>query len=345
LRRSQPTGAARSVLGFGFAAAFLISAYALVPGFTDGDPTAQSQCVDDACELSVDGSAAASNAFQAAAVGATGSSGASPCPYCGQDANLWRAQTAVQPPEIGGKAAAVVEASCGMLVYGLNQDVRFPPASLVKMATALVVSDIAKLDDRVTVQINGWNLAAEDGSSIMGLVEGMNLSVEELLYGMLLPSGNDAALALAEHLGGNGRVVGLMNQRVQRLGLQNTQFTNVDGRHNPDLYSTAFDMTVIGREMMANAKLREIASTQRFTPAWSGGQIWNGNYLLYIYPGTLGVKTGYTEEANSTIVAAVERDGRTLDASILGSWDAYWDAMRLFNWAFANTTSTCRSNS
>jgi D-alanyl-D-alanine carboxypeptidase len=232
-----------------------------------------------------------------------------------------------------------------MLVYGLNQDVRFPPASLVKMATALVVSDIAKLDDRVTVQINGWNLAAEDGSSIMGLVEGMNLSVEELLYGMLLPSGNDAALALAEHLGGNGRVVGLMNQRVQRLGLQNTQFTNVDGRHNPDLYSTAFDMTVIGREMMANAKLREIASTQRFTPAWSGGQIWNGNYLLYIYPGTLGVKTGYTEEANSTIVAAVERDGRTLYASILGSWDAYWDAMRLFNWAFANTTSTCRSNS
>jgi D-alanyl-D-alanine carboxypeptidase len=249
------------------------------------------------------------------------------------------------PPQIGGRTAALVEGSCGVLIYGLNQDERVPPASLAKMATALVVMDAGRLDDRVTVNVNGWAMAAEDGSSIMGLEEGMNLSVEELLYGMLLPSGNDAALALAEYLGGTARVVGLMNQRAQRLGLRSTQFTNVDGRHNPDLYSTAFEMTVLGREMMANPKLREIASTQRFTPGWSGSQLWNGNYLLYIYPGTLGVKTGYTEEANSTIVAAVERAGRTLYASVMGSWDAYWDAMRLFDWAFNNTSSICNSHS
>ena len=265
--------------------------------------------------------------------------------YCGQDARRWQSQTSVRPPEIDSRNAVVMEAACGAMVYGLNQDERRPPASLVKIATALTVMDLARLDDRVAVNINGWDLAAEDGSSIMGLEKGMNLSVEDLLYGLLLPSGNDAALALADQLGGSARLVGRMNERAQKLGLQNTHFTNVDGRHNPDQYASAFDIAYLGRELMANAKLRQIVGTQRYMPHWNGIELWNGNYLHYIFPGTIGVKTGYTEEALSTIVAAVERDGRALYAAVLGSKDAYWDAMRLFNWAFANTKSVCPGNS
>jgi serine-type D-Ala-D-Ala carboxypeptidase (penicillin-binding protein 5/6) len=297
-------------------------------------------CAGPDCEAAKSSQPVDGDISKAAAVSAP-----PPCPYCNQDPNRWRSQTGVNPPEIGGKTAAVIEGACGALIYGLKQDERAPPASLVKIGTALVVMDLAKLEDRVPISIDGWSLSAEDGSSIMGLEVGMNLSVEELLYGLLLPSGNDAALALADHLGGSAKVVALMNQRVERLGLHNTQFTNVDGRHNPGLYSSAFDMATLGREMMANPKLKQIAGTQRFMPNWNGPQLWNGNYLLYIYPGTLGVKTGYTEEASSTIVAAVERDGRTLYASVFGSWDAYWDVIRLFNWAFLNTRSTCPGNS
>lgn len=264
-----------------------------------------------------------------------------PCPYCDQNPAAWASQTGVAPPEMGGRAAAVVEGACGALIYGLNQDERLPPASLVKIATALVVMDVANLNDRLDIRTNGWDLSAEDGSSIMGLEAGMNLSVEEVLYGLLLPSGNDAALELAQRFGGMDAFVERMNRRAQALGLRNTNFTNADGRDNDRQYSSVFDMIVMGRELMANPKLANIVGTQSFRPDWSGTTLWNGNYLHYIYPGTLGVKTGFTERANSTIVAAAQRDGRVLYASSFGSWDAYWDAIRLLNWAFENTRSTC----
>ena len=331
---------ARTLFFLGSVIAFIGSAYLLVSNPSGSEAPLSETCEGSDCFSVEQRLTKSEDVSKAAAI-----TSPPPCPYCGQDPNRWAAQTSVKPPEIDTKNAALLEGSCGALIYGLNQDQRRPPASLVKIATAMAVSSLGRLDDRAQININGWDLAAEDGSSIMGLEAGMSLTVEELLYGLLLPSGNDAALALAEHLGGSARVVSLMNQNVQRLGLHNTQFTNVDGRHNPDLYSTAFDMAYLGREMMADQKLKQIAGTQKFRPNWNGTELWNGNYLHYIFPGTIGVKTGYTEEAGSTIVAAVERDGRTLYAAVLGSWDAYWDAMRLFNWAFANTRSTCSGTS
>lgn len=264
-----------------------------------------------------------------------------PCPYCHQDAKLWQKQTSVAPPEIGGEAAAVVEAACGTLILGLNQDQRLPPASLTKIATALVVVGRARLSDRVAIALNGWDLAAADDSSIMGLEAGMSLTVEELLYGLLLPSGNDAALALAGHLGGKERFVALMNQRVAQLGLKNTRFSNPDGRHDDGLYSSALDMALLGRELLLIPALRKIVGTQTFRPNWNGQLLWNGNYLLYYYPGAIGVKTGYTEQANNTIVGAAERDGRVLIATVLATWNPYGDARRLLDWAFANTRPAC----
>jgi D-alanyl-D-alanine carboxypeptidase (penicillin-binding protein 5/6) len=264
-----------------------------------------------------------------------------PCAYCGQDAQRWRSLTDKPPPEIGGKSAALIEGSCGTMVYGLRPDDRLPPASLTKVVSAMVTVDRAALDEPVDVTINGWDLAADDGSSIMGIEAGMRLPVRDLLYGMLLASGNDAALALAQHLGGVSHFVDLMNAKVQQLGLTNTHFVNPDGRDTPDHYSTALDMALLGREFLAYPVLQEAATTQQYQPHWDGPAIWNDNWLLYNYDGAVGVKIGYTEQADFTIVAAARRGGRLLVVSVFGSWNLYLDSVRLLDWAFKNTKPAC----
>lgn len=269
---------------------------------------------------------------------------AKPCPYCDQDAGAWREQTRTAPPAINGAAAAVVEGGCGRLVYGLRQDERLPPASLTKIVTALAVVEEANLGDSVPITVNGWDLVIEDGSSVMGLEAGMVLSVGDLLYGLLLPSGNDAALALAQHLGGSQRLIELMNQRVTRLGLVNSRFMTPDGRDARGQYSSALDLALLGREFLANPELRRISASPSYKPDWPGDVLWNGNYLLQAYPEAFGVKIGYTEEAGFTIVAAAERKGRDLLVTVLGSSEVYADASRLFDWAFANTRSICRGD-
>jgi D-alanyl-D-alanine carboxypeptidase len=264
-----------------------------------------------------------------------------PCPGCGQDESLWRLLTANPPPELLGQAGALVEASCGRMIFGKDSAGRRPAASLVKIATALVVVDQHRLSDVVDIQINGWDLAAEDGSSIMGLVAGMQLPVEELVWGLLLMSGNDAANELARHFGGVERLVALMNAKAASLGLTSTQFRNAHGLDADGAYSTAFELTVMGRTLLADPLLSTMVVTQHHPTTWKPDGIWNGNWLLYIYPEAIGIKTGYTEAAGGTIVAAATRDGRTLVASVLNSADVFWDSMRLFNWAFANTQKAC----
>ena len=264
-----------------------------------------------------------------------------PCPYCGQNDALWRTQTSVKPPAVSAKSTAVVESACGVLVYGISENERLPPASLTKIVTAMAVVEQARLSDQVNVAVNGWDLVTEDGSSVMGLEAGMTLSVQDLLYGLLLPSGNDAALALADYVGGRQRLVDLMNKRVSRLGLTNTRFVNPDGRDAPGQYSTAFDMALLGRDLLADTLLRKIASASSYQPDWPGGVLWNGNYLLQAYRGAIGIKIGYTDEAGYTMVAAARRDGRELIVSVLGSTDLYNDAASLLDWAFINTKQTC----
>jgi D-alanyl-D-alanine carboxypeptidase len=193
----------------------------------------------------------------------------------------------------------------------------------------------------VDIRINGWDLAAEDDSTIMGLEAGMRLPVRDLLYGMLLASGNDAALALADHLGGTQQFVALMNAEARERGLTNTNFVTPDGRHHDAHFSTTFDMAVLGRALLEVPALRQAVSTQTYMPQWDGQLIWNNNYMLYNFPGTVGVKTGYTEQAEYTIVAAVEREGRLLIVSVFGSWNLYLDSMRLLDWAFVHTRPAC----
>lgn len=248
----------------------------------------------------------------------------------------------VRPDDIMGRAAAMIEEPCGASLYDYNAHERRAPASLTKIATALVALEGADLSEMVDVRVDGAELAATTDSTVMGLEPGQQLSVRDLLYGLLLPSGNDAAIAIAEHVGGSAAAfVGLMNSKIEQLGLRDTHFTSPHGLDDPGTYTSAFDMAVLGRELMRQPELATIVSTRVYQPAWDGPPLWNGNRLLYLYPEAVGVKIGFTDNAGGTIVAAAERDGRQLIVSVLGSAGIYQDAITLLEWAFSNVPSVC----
>lgn len=246
------------------------------------------------------------------------------------------------PPAVRGLAATVIEASCGTPLYAKNDDAQLPPASLTKMMTALIAVQRDDLSRVVDVKVNGALMVASTGASIMGLEPGMRLSLLDLMYGMLLPSGNDAAVEIALDVAGTeAAFINMMNVRAQRLGMYDTRFSNPNGLDQAGLYTTAHDIALLGRAFMQEPELAAIARTKRYQPQWDRGEVLNGNELLERYPGTIGIKTGYTELAGQTIVAAAERNGRTLIVSILGSYDRYADAIALFAWAFTSTKPAC----
>lgn len=245
-------------------------------------------------------------------------------------------------PSITGGAAAVIEQSCGALLYGLNAHDRLPPASLTKIATALVAAEHAEQSEIVDVKVNSELLKASTNSSVMGLMPGQRISMRDLLHGLLMASGNDAAIAIADHVSGAvPPFVSLMNTELRELGLQNTYFVNPHGLDEDGSYTSAYDIAILGRELLAEPELAAIVSKKTYQPAWDGPQIWNGNQLLYDYPGAIGVKTGTTPKAGQTFVAAARRDGRAIVVSVLRGWDRYGDAVLLLDWAFNNTTSPC----
>jgi|FaiFalDrversion2_1042247.scaffolds.fasta_scaffold00741_3 hypothetical protein len=246
------------------------------------------------------------------------------------------------PPSVSGRAVAVVEEPCGALLYALNEHERLPPASLTKIVTALVAEERAPLSAMVTVNVDGGELNFTTGSTVMGLKPGMTLSLRDLLYGLLLPSGNDAALAIAAYVGGSvPAFVQMMNREVQRLGLRDSQFRNPHGLDEPGHYSSAYDMAMLGRALLLRPELARIVASRTYQPAWPGPLLWNSNVFIYNYEGAIGVKIGYTDQARQTIVAAAERDGRRLIVSVLASEDVVNDAQRLLDWAFASIAPQC----
>lgn len=246
------------------------------------------------------------------------------------------------PPAVTARAFVVVEGSCGATVYGHNAHQRLPPASLVKLATALVAVERGEPAALVRIDVDGPLLAQTTGSTIMGLQPGMEMRLLDLLYGLLLPSGNDAALAIAEYIAGSTPAfVELMNQRAEEMGLEDTHFVNPHGLDDPGLYSSAYDLAMLGRQFMANPLLAQIVRTRKWQPAWEGDALVNDNGLLEYYPGLDGVKIGLTERAGQTMVVSAERGGRRLFVTVLGSRDRYGDVSALLDWAFTSTSSSC----
>ncbi len=247
------------------------------------------------------------------------------------------------PPAITGIAAVVMEEGCAEVLYSTNSELRRPPASLTKIMTALVAEERTGLDDLVPIDVSGAEFSLETDSTIMGIERGQMLTMRDLLYGLLLPSGNDAAVQIAEHVGGDMEsFVAMMNQKAADLGLENTHFANPHGLDDDALYTSAYDMAIMGRELLRRPALAEIVGAQAYQPTWDGPAVGNLNQLLSFYPGSLGVKTGYTPLAGQTIVAAAEQGGRTIIVSILGShWDIYKDVSELLNWGFQSTEPAC----
>jgi D-alanyl-D-alanine carboxypeptidase len=181
----------------------------------------------------------------------------------------------------------------------------------------------------------------------MGIEPGMRLTMRDLLYGLLLRSGNDAALQIAEEVGGGvPRFVRMMNDKAAELGVNDTHFANPHGLDDANLYSSAHDMAVMGRALLDDPLLSEIVGTKFYQPAWGKPALENLNLLLGTYAGALGVKTGYTDLAGQTIVAAAERGGRRIIVAVMGAkTEMYGDVTKLLDWAFNQTRSACGSAS
>ena len=246
------------------------------------------------------------------------------------------------PPSIAAYGYAVIEEPCGAVAHAFNEHERYSPASLTKIATALVAAEQLDFRQTVHVTVDGGALSAQNDATVMGLTPGQNLSFTDLLYGMLLPSGNDAAIQIAEQVAGSTEAFAdLMNAHVEESGLEDTQFKNPHGLDEPGHFTSAYDIAMLGRELLRNPTLSYIVSMRSYQPPWNGPPLRNLNLLLGQYPGALGVKTGYTDQAGQTLVAAAERQGRRYIVSILGSQDIFVDATTLLDWAFASAPTSC----
>lgn len=242
-------------------------------------------------------------------------------------------------PSVVGEAAVLMDADTGMILTAKNPDAKLAIASTTKIVTALLALEKGHLDDKITLSEEA---ALQEGSS-MYTSPGESYTVEEMLYGLMLNSGNDAAWALAEHLGGDvSDFVKAMNERVRELGAENTHFTNPSGLPDPEHYSTARDLAIIAKTAMARADFRQIVSTKGRNVSWpvkdTDKLLVNHNKLLWRYEGADGIKTGYTNEARQCLVASASRGNRRLIAVILKSeGENVWsDAQRLLDWGFEN---------
>ena len=229
-------------------------------------------------------------------------------------------------------SAILMDAGSGRVLYEQNAQEERLIASITKLMTALVALESGRgLQEEVTIQPQ-W--AGVEGSSIY-LQPGEKVTLETLLYGMLLRSGNDAAVSVAGYCAGTvEEFVARMNEKARELGMEHSSFANPNGLNAEGHYSTAYDMALLARACLENQDLARIVSTKSVT---LGTRIFtNHNKLLWRYEGCVGMKTGFTEKAGRTLVSAAERDGLTLICVTLNDPNDWADHAALFDYGFAN---------
>lgn len=251
-----------------------------------------------------------------------------------------------QGPAVGAAGAVVMDAESGAVLYGKNQDKQLFPASITKLMTALLSYENLDPDDTVTFSENAV-FGIEFGSSNIGMDVGESITVDEALYGLMVASANEVAIALGERVSGTeSDFVSLMNQRAAELGCKNTHFVNPNGLHDSDHYTTAYDMALIAREIYKYPDLIEYMSQLNYHFLPSKNQpddfwILNTNDFLnneFEYDAIVGGKTGYTDQARETLVSFAERDGKKLICVIMREEPPfqYFDTVDLLNYAFDN---------
>ncbi len=249
------------------------------------------------------------------------------------------------PPTVTAPAAYVFDAKLGFAYYAKDADAELPMASCTKIMTALLAIERGNLDQIITVGPDAAALVRPD-SSYMGLTAGERLSLRDLLYGLMLPSGNDAAVAIADGIAGSvTSFVDLMNQRARLLGLTHTHFVNPHGLGSPGHYTSARDLAVLAGVAMQYPELVKITSTLHYsipkTATHQAYELQTGDDLLAgarsPYPGAIGVKPGFTGDAGYCQAFAAIRHGRLIVGVVLDepSWQVRITDMRnLLDWGF-----------
>lgn len=243
-------------------------------------------------------------------------------------------------PVIPAAAAYLMDPETGDVLYSKNPEQALPMASTTKIMTAIVTMENASLQDSVTISEN----AVSVGESSAWLGKGEILTVEQLLYALLVQSANDAAVALAEYVGGSEEVfVEMMNERAGELGAENTHFGNPHGLDQAGHYTTARDLAVIAAWAMEKPLFREIVKSNGYQIPWPGHPfprvLENHDKLLKMYPYATGIKTGYTLGAGKCLVGSAANDERELISVVLNGGDSYFDqTIQLMEYGFDSFT-------
>jgi len=252
------------------------------------------------------------------------------------------ADSSLSSAEVSAKAAILIEAGSGRVLYEKNADQPMPMASTTKIMTAILAIEKSGLDDTVVV---GKNASGVEGSSIW-LSVGEKMSLSDMLFGLMLASGNDAAIAIAEHVSGSvDAFAELMTARARELGAKNTNFMNPNGLPDDNHYTTAHDLALITAHAMQLPFFCEVVKTQYKKIPWEGHEwdrvVKNKNKILWNYEGGNGVKTGFTKKAGRCLSAAAERDGMQLVSVVLNAPDMFGDCMAMMDYGFSNYQNQC----
>ncbi|MBO5462282.1 MAG: D-alanyl-D-alanine carboxypeptidase [Clostridia bacterium] len=236
---------------------------------------------------------------------------------------------------VSAESAVVLNADTGEILYSKNPYEKRGMASTTKIMTSLVALEYGNLTDTVKAKLSDVTV---EGTSI-GLKEGDEVSLETLVAGMLLESGNDAANVTATMIGGSKEKFSqLMNKKAKELGMLSTNFKNPSGLTEEGHYSTAYDMALLASETIKNQKFRELCSTRSYKATYGTPQyqrtFYNHNKFLSIYDGALGIKTGFTKASGRCLITAAERDGVTLVAVTLNARDDWNDHVKMMEYAF-----------
>lgn len=224
---------------------------------------------------------------------------------------------------LNAKSSILIEASTGKILYEKNKDERYAPASMTKMMSLVIIMDNIyngnlRLDEMVKTSKNASGM----GGSQIFLKEGEEMSVDDMLKGITIGSANDATVALAERIAGSEEAfVKIMNEYAKKLGLKNTHFKNCTGLDENDHYSSAYDMSVIARELVKHEKILNYSSIyETYLRSDTDNKFWlvNTNKLVRFYKGVDGLKTGYTDTAGYCLTATINKDNMRVIAVVMG---------------------------
>jgi serine-type D-Ala-D-Ala carboxypeptidase (penicillin-binding protein 5/6) len=247
------------------------------------------------------------------------------------------------PPELAAAAYLLVDANSGAVLAEHNADMQLPPASLTKMMTAYVLAEEIKAgrvkeDDMVRISENAWSQnPIFNGSSLMWIEPGKDVSIADLQRGIIISSGNDSTLAVAEHIAGTEAVFAeMMNTNAKRLGMTNTYYVNSHGLPDPAHLTTARDLAILAKAMITDhPEQYKIYKELEFT--YNNIRQYNRNTLLLVDSSVDGLKTGHTQEAGYCLVASAQRNGMRLISVVMGTKSTKArknDTAALFNYGF-----------